>query len=433
MARGLHVLGVQQGEHVGAHQGIVGPAEHLRPRRVDRHDPAIQAHRDHQIGRQRPDAVELARALLHALLQRGIELGQRQAGLVALGHVLHHAAHQQGLAVGAAHDLGATPDPAQRTVVGAADRVFDVQRRRAAHARFARGHRVAVGAVGAQALHVGGRVHLLLGQAEHAAEARRRGERVALDVEHEHADAAGRLGQSPLLVELAQVFLAGRQLARGLHARGGLAHDAQHAAHAAVGLAHGRVGDVEEHLLHVAVAVDLEGPVLGRDRLAQREHALEQRVQVVPEFRPVFLRRPPHRPRVLDADRRRVGVVVEGDELRAPEQHDLGLRGQHQVDGGAQRRRPLRGRAQRGFGIGQRPDAGGRLPRRVGPAVGGGGGGHGRWGSAGWGCVARRSRRIMGSGSALGVSAEPAIAQRVAAIETIAACARWAGAAATWS
>jgi hypothetical protein len=50
---------------------------------------------------------------------------------------------------------------------------------------------------------------------------------------------------------------------------------------------------------------------------------------------------------VIGADARRVGVIVERDEIRAPEQDDLGLRGQHHADRRLQGLGPSAGRTER--------------------------------------------------------------------------------------
>ena len=50
---------------------------------------------------------------------------------------------------------------------------------------------------------------------------------------------------------------------------------------------------------------------------------------------------------MIGADAGRVGVVVERDEIRAPEQHDLGLRGQQHADRRLQGLGPLAGRPER--------------------------------------------------------------------------------------
>src|SRR6476620_10866698 len=47
---------------------------------------------------------------------------------------------------------------------------------------------------------------------------------------------------------------------------------------------------------------------------------------------------------MLVADRGSIGVVVQSYEIRPPKQHNLCFRGQHNVNGGLEMRRPSRGR-----------------------------------------------------------------------------------------
>ncbi len=124
------------------------------------------------------------------------------------------------------------------------------------------------------------------------------------------------------------------------HPLGGLGDDAQHAADGTVGFPHRRIGHVEIDRLAAPVAFDVEGPILCREGLAGLVHPAQQRFEVIPQLPPVLYRRPTEGARMLVADARRVGIVVQGDEFRAPEQHDLRLGRQQRGHRRLQARRP---------------------------------------------------------------------------------------------
>ena len=167
----------------------------------------------------------------------------------------------------------------------------------------------------------------------------------------QHRDEAGRLVE-----HLVQPRAVLRQFARGAHPPGRFRHDAQHAADAAVVQRHRRIGDVEIHLLAISRALDVERPVLRGIGFAGGAHMRQQRLQIVPQFRPGLARRAAERGGMLVPDRRRIGIVVQRDLLRAPEQHDLRLRGQHHRQRVAQHRRPVLYRPQRRGGPVMRGD-----------------------------------------------------------------------------
>lgn len=110
------------------------------------------------------------------------------------------------------------------------------------------------------------------------------------------------------------------------HALGGLGDQAQYPSNAAIGLTHGGIGHVEIHGFANAPALYVERPILGRKRLASFAHAAQQGLEVAPQLTPVLLGRPPQCPWVLAADGRRIGIVVQGNQRLAPEQHELRLR-----------------------------------------------------------------------------------------------------------
>ena len=93
-------------------------------------------------------------------------------------------------------------------------------------------------------------------------------------------------------------------------------------------------------LLGVAAALEEEQQVLVPGGHAGVEHRLDARADVVPDLGPHLAGRPAQRPRVLGLQGvAHVGVVVEGDELRAPRRPHGEPRRQHDADGVAQRRR----------------------------------------------------------------------------------------------
>ena len=105
--------------------------------------------------------------------------------------------------------------------------------------------------------------------------------------------------------------------------------------------AHRIVRDVEIGVFGEAVALEREEQILAPERLAGADDVGEQPVQhAVPDFTPRVAAGQPERLRMLRAEDGTVGVVVEDDELRAPEQDDLGLRRQQHAERAAQTLRP---------------------------------------------------------------------------------------------
>ena len=76
-----------------------GPAEQAGPRGVDRDGPRRNIADDHQVARQRPDAVPFARAVAYLAGQQAILPAQRGFGGLALGDVLGHANEPGAFAV----------------------------------------------------------------------------------------------------------------------------------------------------------------------------------------------------------------------------------------------------------------------------------------------------------------------------------------------
>ena len=179
-------------------------------------------------------------------------------------------------------------------------------------------------------------------------------------IEIDQRDAARRLAEQG-----AQPRLALLQGVLCRDARRRLADDAEHGLHDARMVANGRVGDVEIDVFRKTVPLDVEAPVLGGDRLAGGANMLEQRLQVGPELAPVFAGRPAERMGMLVADRRRVGVVVDGDELGTGKDDDLRLRRQNQIHGSVETFRPRGARPERAAAPIERADQAFQFPAGV--------------------------------------------------------------------
>ncbi len=132
------------------------------------------------------------------------------------------------------------------------------------------------------------------------------------------------------------------------HLLGDLAADGQHADGAAVVVAGRGVGDAEVRLL--AVAGPLQQQLQRGDPAGHpgRHGLLDQRGEHVPALGQGHPHVVAERGRVLVADQRRVGVVVELGVALTPEQQHGVLGGEHHPDGGAQALRPSADRAERG-------------------------------------------------------------------------------------
>src|SRR5581483_11396269 len=105
-----------------------------------------------------------------------------------------------------------------------------------------------------------------------------------------------------MLVQLAQARFTLPQRRRSPHAFGRLRDDAEHAADASIRLGDRRIGNVEIDGFAKALALDVERPVLARERLAGVADAFQQRLQIVPQLGPVLAGRAAERPRMLVTD-----------------------------------------------------------------------------------------------------------------------------------
>ena len=146
--------------------------------------------------------------------------------------------------------------------------------------------------------------------------------------------AASRQISSALFVSAVLVprFSQGAQAAFAEHASGLLVDDAEDANDAAVLDADRIVRDVVVCLFEEPLPVEKEGVVLRPERLTRPDHTLEQRPDNVPYLAPALARGTTERLRMLRAERRRIGLVVDRDELGTPEEDDLRLRRQQDAD-----------------------------------------------------------------------------------------------------
>ena len=133
------------------------------------------------------------------------------------------------------------------------------------------------------------------------------------------------------------------------HLLGDLVHRGKHPADAVrrALIRHRAVGDGEMALLDVAVAVDLELDVLHPGGGAAVERLIDQRTDDVEDLAPAFAHRPAEELRMLRAEHRAIGVVVDLDVLRPPPQEHREAVGEQQAHHHAQTRRPAVRRPER--------------------------------------------------------------------------------------
>ena len=357
------------------------PAQQLCPRRVDRLDRSLEVHHGQQIRRDLPGQRAVARALDHLAfeiavdgLQFGLARAKREIGQAPRGDV--HALYEgpgharavddwlvdeiqiplhRGLpGLGLDHEAGpfgrirtpVTEHPVEQFQIplgdglgqGLGDRPTD--------------H---VAMVADQALV--GRIDVLehvVGAVEHRHEARR------------------------LLEHAAQLLDVGAQAPLVLHLAGDVGGDVEEAADRAGFIADRSVGERPVRLFRIAVAQHRQRHVLAPGRGAGHR-AVDPRPDVGPDIRPDRLQRLAERTRLLAAEHRRVGVVVEQREFRPPAQAHREARIQHQAQGRTQRLGPvLDGAERRGRPVEHGDFARHRATRRQEIEGAGGGGGHGQ-------------------------------------------------------
>ena len=131
------------------------------------------------------------------------------------------------------------------------------------------------------------------------------------------------------------------------HARARLVHGGEHARDLAVVAADRaeRVGEVG--LLEEAHALEQQRLVLLPGGLGRLDDAVQHRPDLVPDLRPDVAQRHAHRRRVLGAQHRDVGVVVDRDEVGAPEDADRVAGLEADRGRGLQRARPALDGSQR--------------------------------------------------------------------------------------
>ncbi|MNH18795.1 hypothetical protein D3C79_785120 [compost metagenome] len=156
--------------------------------------------------------------------------------------------------------------------------------------------------------------------------------------DHQH-DIAGQL---PELIAVSRALLhlalegVGQvaPLQLGFDAGGGLDHRVEETGHRPALITDGAVAEREVGLFHRAVAIDHQREVLDEDRLA-RQRAKHQGTDAVPRLAPDLVKTAPERLGLGPEDRLE-RIVVEGYQLRPPDQATGKFRRQEHVHGNAQ-------------------------------------------------------------------------------------------------
>ena len=136
-----------------------------------------------------------------------------------------------------------------------------------------------------------------------------------------------------------------RELAPADHALCVISVGADDAARGAVVIRNGAIGKRVVGLFRVAIALHDQELLFDIGAFEPGHRGRQHRADVVPDLLPDGFRRLPQGPRVLSADDRLVGVVVEVDQILAPPDPDRLARGEHDANGGLQTLRPIRRRA----------------------------------------------------------------------------------------
>ena len=134
------------------------------------------------------------------------------------------------------------------------------------------------------------------------------------------------------------------------NAFGLLCDDTQHTDHLAPVVGQGRVGKGMVSFLGIAAALEKEQKALIPRRVAAPQHALDPWTDVGPNLLPDLARGYAQGPRVLDAERRTVGVIVEEQQFFSPPHPHLVARGQQNSYDGLEALWPRLGRTERCIG-----------------------------------------------------------------------------------
>ena len=130
---------------------------------------------------------------------------------------------------------------------------------------------------------------------------------------------------------------------------GDLVHGGEYPADAARGglIGHRAVGHGEVRFLSEAVPTHLELEILDPGGGSALERRVDERLQHVPDFGPAFPARQPQHLRVLGAEHRTIGIVVNGDVIRSPPKQQREPIGEQEAHHHPKARRPLIGGTQR--------------------------------------------------------------------------------------
>nr|WP_245294097.1 hypothetical protein [Methylobrevis pamukkalensis] len=128
------------------------------------------------------------------------------------------------------------------------------------------------------------------------------------------------------------------------HRLRGLDHRVDHPDDGAVLVPDRAEAEGEAGLLRIAVAIDRHFVILDEGRFPCIS-PVDQRLHIGPDLGPDVLPEPTDGRRLV-AENRLVGVVVEGDVIRAPEERDRKMRSQHHAERRFQRLRPLLGQSE---------------------------------------------------------------------------------------
>ncbi|RDI57963.1 hypothetical protein DES45_106277 [Microvirga subterranea] len=136
-----------------------------------------------------------------------------------------------------------------------------------------------------------------------------------------------------LVEQLSQAILLGRDPALGQDALGRLHHDGQNAARLARLVDDGAVVQVHPYLLGRAVPVERQLLVAIGERAARHSDPHHVGVEIR-DLRPAFENLGPEKARMPSARKHRVGIVVDHDPVRPPEEHHGDRGPQHDADRG---------------------------------------------------------------------------------------------------